>query len=573
MKHEIFAAYHAKFFNNTVAKKIKKKKVTARYTQSMKDAELAKHVIASIRNIEKDKLYYFMLCESNPQSVIVVKSPTKTAETKKFLGYEWSNRKGSEGIKYLGAVVEDEDNEIATNKGIQQIETPLFDPHNLFNDEKINTLIRKNYLGEDVDVPEGIGENVNSYNLQDMIEFTKVELDKLIKTNVDYKINIDSKYPITTIDEIANLNEFTYNPTTTNKNYKYVDISSVSNGNINYSSIIKGTEAPSRARRIAKKDSVLISTVRPNLRAFAYVEDEVEDSIYSTGFAILRTKDQMTLLPRYLYYMFMNYKFTMMQIKAMMPKGMYPSINANNIKSIRIPLPPIDIQKKIADECKKVDDKVVVALDELSSSQEGLTSLLNSISSNEVRLESICYVKGGKRIPKGMGYSASETNHPYLRVSDFKDGSIDTSDMHYVSDSVFEHIKNYTISVDDVYISIAGTIVLVGIITTILDGANLTENAAKMIIKDHNLLIKEYLYLVFNSSRVQMQIEAETKSIGVPKLALHRIESLLIPYIEKNKQEEIVKKAAPFIKTIARAKYIIQQAASHKQAIIDKYLK
>ena len=47
----------------------------------------------------------------------------------------------------------------------------------------------------------------------------------------------------------------------------------------------------------------------------------------------------------------------------------------------------------------------------------------------------------------------------------------------------------------------------------------------------------------------------------------------MIPYIEKNKQEEIVKKAAPFIKTIARAKYIIQQAASHKQAIIDKYLK
>ena len=182
MKHEIFAAYHAKFFNNTVAKKIKKKKVTARYTQSMKDAELAKHVIDSIRNIEKDKLYYFMLCESNPQSVIVVKSPTKTAETKKYLGYEWSNRKGSEGIKYLGAVVEDDDNEIAANKGIQQIETPLFDPHNLFNDEKINTLLRKHYLGEDVDVPEEIGEYVDSYQLEEMLDFKRVDFDKAIKT-------------------------------------------------------------------------------------------------------------------------------------------------------------------------------------------------------------------------------------------------------------------------------------------------------------------------------------------------------------------------------------------------------
>ena len=148
MKHEIFVAYNATFSDNTVAKSIKKKKITTRYTQNMKNAELARHILESIRKLEMDKLYYFMLCESNPQPVIVVKSPTKTTETKKFLGYEWSNRKGSEGIKYLGAIVENDDNEISANKGILQIQTPLFDPNNLFNDEKINTLIRKNYLGE-----------------------------------------------------------------------------------------------------------------------------------------------------------------------------------------------------------------------------------------------------------------------------------------------------------------------------------------------------------------------------------------------------------------------------------------
>lgn len=569
MKHEIFAAYQAEFSNNTAAKNIKKKKVTARYTQSMKDAELAKHVIDSIRNIEKDKLYYFMLCESNPQSVIVVKSPTKTAETKKFLGYEWSNRKGSEGIKYLGAVVEDDDNEIAANKGIQQIETPLFDPHNLFNDEKINTLIRKNYLGEDVDVPEEIGEYVDSYQLEEMLDFKRVDFDKAIKTTpilVYPKIECKEGTSTEKLSVVAPY----VTDTIKMSSISVADYISTDNMLQNRAGVVTYEGVPNiDSITEFKKGDILVSNIRPYLKKIWMAD---RDGGCSKDVLVFRNSKPKEILNDYLKVILSTdtfFDYMMVGKKGVkMPRG-----DKKIIPNFEIPLPRIDIQKKIADECKKVDDKVVVALDELSSSQEGLTSLLNSISSNEVRLESICYVKGGKRIPKGMGYSASETNHPYLRVSDFKDGSIDTSDMHYVSDSVFEHIKNYTISVDDVYISIAGTIGLVGIIPTILDGANLTENAAKMIIKDHNLLIKEYLYLVFNSSRVQMQIEAETKSIGVPKLALHRIESLLIPYIEKNKQEEIVKKAAPFIKTIARAKYIIQQAASHKQAIIDKYLK
>ena len=74
MKHEIFAAYKSEFSKNSIAKNIKKKRISKRYTQAMKDADLAKHILDSIRNMEKEKLYYFMLCESNPQPVIVGQS-------------------------------------------------------------------------------------------------------------------------------------------------------------------------------------------------------------------------------------------------------------------------------------------------------------------------------------------------------------------------------------------------------------------------------------------------------------------------------------------------------------------
>ena len=78
---------------------------------------------------------------------------------------------------------------------------------------------------------------------------------------------------------------------------------------------------------------------------------------------------------------------------------------------------------------------------------------------------------------------------------------------------------------------------------------------------------------MLSSQKVQSQIEVETKSIGVPKLALHRIESLMIPYVEKTKQEEFVKKAMPYIKTISKAKSILQHSTSRKQVILEKNLK
>ena len=552
MKHEIFAAYNAEFSNNTVAKNIKRKRVTARYTQSMKDAELAKHILDSIRNMEKEKLYYFMLCESNPQSVIVVKSPTKTAETKKFLGYEWSNRKGSEGIKYLGAVVEDDDNEIAANKGIQQIQTPLFDPQNLSNTAKINYIIRNNYMLSDIDIPDELTDYVSIMNLYDMVDFDKSVIDKSIKTTEEKKILIESKYEVAPLKDLAIIQK---GKSITSADCKPGNIKVVAGGQ-DFATYHNESNRP--------KGTITVSASG----AYAGFVNYWDEPIFASDCSTIIANEKLNQKYLYEYLKSIQDKLYFLQKGAAQPH-VYPK----DLADVPVVCAPTEIQKIIMAECKKVDDEVIIALDELSSAEEKLTSLLNSISSNEVRLDSICYVKGGKRIPKGMGYSASKTNHPYLRVSDFKDGSIDTSDIHYVSESVFEHIKNYTISSNDVYISIAGTIGLVGIIPPILDGASLTENAAKMIIKDHNLLIKEYLFLIFNSSRVQIQIEAETKSIGVPKLALHRIESLMIPYIEKNKQEEIVKKAAPFMETISRAKYIVQQAASHKQAILDKYLK
>lgn len=147
-------------------------------------------------------------------------------------------------------------------------------------------------------------------------------------------------------------------------------------------------------------------------------------------------------------------------------------------------------------------------------------------------------VKGGKRLPKGEPYASEPTKHPYLRVCDFKNNTIDESDLRYVTPEIQARISRYTISHEDVYISIAGTIGVVGTVPKHLSGANLTENAAKIVINDPRKLDKEYLvrYLATDG---QAQIARKKMATSQPKLALFRIEEIKIPLPPLSEQKRI----------------------------------
>lgn len=155
----------------------------------------------------------------------------------------------------------------------------------------------------------------------------------------------------------------------------------------------------------------------------------------------------------------------------------------------------------------------------------------------EVELGEVAEIKGGKRLPKGCNLQAEKTSFPYIRVTDFDNGSINTENLKYLDEETYKLIQNYTISKDDLYISIAGTIGLVGEIPDFLDGANLTENSAKICeIKGINKsLLKYYL----NSLQAIQQFDNKITSSGQPKLALFRIRNCIIPLPPKAEQDHI----------------------------------
>jgi type I restriction enzyme S subunit len=100
-----------------------------------------------------------------------------------------------------------------------------------------------------------------------------------------------------------------------------------------------------------------------------------------------------------------------------------------------------------------------------------------------VRLGTIVSVYGGKRIPAGTRLSENNTGHKYIRVADMKDGTVSLDDIKYITDEIYEKIKQYFITSDDIYITVAGTIGRVGIVPRELNNANLTENADKLVFR------------------------------------------------------------------------------------------
>ena len=122
------------------------------------------------------------------------------------------------------------------------------------------------------------------------------------------------------------------------------------------------------------------------------------------------------------------------------------------------------------------------------------------------RLGEIADVKGGKRIPKGYTLEDENNGYPYITVSDMYMGGVSASAIKYVPLAVVDKISNYRISKNDIFISVAGTLGIVGIVPEELDGANLTENADKIT----NIKIeKDYLLYVCMSNIIQKEIKKE----------------------------------------------------------------
>ena len=231
-----------------------------------------------------------------------------------------------------------------------------------------------------------------------------------------------------------------------------------------------------------------------------------------------------------------------------------------------------------ADEQRKIAD-FLIALDRRIEAQQSLVEalkkykrgLLRAIFSENcefflltdattLRIGEVCDVLSGKRIPKGETFCPYPTNHRYITVSDMGEKYVCSDSLQYITAHTEKQISRYKVKKGDIIISVAGTLGKLNIITSDLEGVNLTENCDRF--TNFRGIISEYLYYILSSDLIQSQIEASKTKNGQPKLALERIRNFTIPIPQQAKQKQLVNVMTS-----------IDQLITSQITILDRYCK
>ena len=247
------------------------------------------------------------------------------------------------------------------------------------------------------------------------------------------------------------------------------------------------------------------------------------------------------------------------------------NISFDDYMSVILHLPSLKEQTHIADFLKKLDERITAQEKLVASLKKHKRGLLNAFfaeksdyflfsDASALKIEEVCDVLSGKRIPKGETFCSHPTEYRYITVSDMGEKYVCSDNLQYISEHTEKQISRYKVKGGDIIISVAGTLGKLNIITSDLGGVNLTENCDRF--TNFRRVGSGYLYYVLSSDLIQSQIESSKTKNGQPKLALERIRNFTIPVPHQEIQEQLVKVM------ISLDQYIASQLA-----ILDRYCK
>ena len=184
-------------------------------------------------------------------------------------------------------------------------------------------------------------------------------------------------------------------------------------------------------------------------------------------------------------------------------------------------------------------------------------------------IEQIGFVTSGKRLPLGSSLVKHPTPHPYVRVTDMRPGTVSLDEIQFVPESVFPAIKRYRIYCDDIFISVAGSLGIVGKVPKELDGANLTENADRI---TKITCSQDYLLHVLMSPLIQNTIDSIQTVGAQPKLALTRIRKFTVPNPPLPEQRDIATALSDVDGLLGGLDRLIAKKRDLKQAAMQQLL-
>lgn len=534
-------------------------------TDVQKTSEKEKALRNFIISIEREKIYIFLLAFTVDTPVLIVKSPVTTATIKKFLGYGWSDSKGNEGIEYLHLTKSksenddegDDDDTVQQIRGINGIRTPLFNPDNLYDPEKINTLIRKNFLNEEVVVPEGLSEIVSQARLVDMIDFKRTAFDKAIKTsaftNIDF---VHSKWPLVSLGSLVSVPpQYGANVAATEGNplsdYRYIRITDITeSGELNND--WKTAERIDEQYILSDKDLLFARSGATAGKPFLYRE-KIGKALFA-GY-LIRFRFTKKVMPEYVFQFCLSEEYRKW-VLAHRGGTAQPNINAQQYSSFKLPLAPVDIQEKIVVECDAVDNEVEEARKQIAKSESEIEQAFSNATKDATKIlrlndSHIFNLSIGRRVvsneivPNGQYQVVSANVH---------------DEFGRINHSVLDDF-----SVPSILWGIDGDWMVNYIEKNILFAP--TDHCGVIRVLDETEILPKYLTYPL------LKVGERERFSRANRASTERVRSLTITVPDIDTQKDVVAKVRECETLIAEANSIIDNSAKRKQAILDKYLK
>ena len=475
--------------------------------------------------IEKEKLLYFLLTYN--QTIVLVKTG-KGKEEKKFLGYEFSERRGHEGLHYLPAG------------------TKLYDETDPLNSQKASSYIYHAFLGNLVEIDENLAGNIFYGRMGEFVEYGTNKFDKVI--NLGKVLKQMHRFPHMKLKHVTekifaggDLPEGNYSLVKSDQ-YK---IPIYSNG-IERNGLYGYTNQ-------AKADAGTVTVSARGTIGFAKLREEPFYPIVRLLVLIPRLD---VILPKYL-----EIAVSLTEISRFGKST--PQLTVPQVSEVEIPLPPLDIQQAIVDEFKRVENEA-----------QALGEQVSQIKAQRMALAEECYRKVGSldKLRKVAHYATDRidtstlTRDTYVGVDNLLADVGGKRPSDYVPSSgtaIAYHPKDILLSNIRPYLKKAW----------LADNDGGSSGDVLVLQVDRAIALPEYVFLHTSSDRF---FEYEMQNIGsnvkMPRADKKKVLDYQIPIPSLEEQRKIVVQILKYEEEIIRLKSRLSEIKAEKEAIVKKYL-
>lgn len=472
-----------------------------------------------VREIEYQKLLHFAL--TYKEQTLLITAPTDINEQKKFLGYDFSHRRGDEGIK--------------------ETEGLLSSPSKRNDESKLAWFVRKAFEGEQYGYEE-LDKYVNYAHTSDLLGFTRPSFDLQMKLAVDVKTDISSKFPIEVLRNI--LFPIDGNTTKIEKNEikeegKYPVITQETEN------FISGYTDNENA--ITDLPLIVFGDHSCTLKYvdFPFVRG-------ADGTQLLKT-NQEKVLTKYLYYFLQNVEIE--------NSGKYER-HFKYLKEQQIPIPEnIEIQQQIVSECEKNDEEFANAQKRIEKSKNEIGMLMKNVNGDNRTLKQIAPYS-----TKRISFSDVETNE-YISTDNMLQNceGVRAYNGEPNIDSVIEYQEND---------------ILVSNIRPYLKKiwfANRTGGCSPDVlvfrVKDREKYDAHFVYYALAQDSFFEHMMLGAKGMKMPRGDKDSILEYEIPVPPIEEQQKIVKQIGEYEAVIAEAKAVMAGCAERKKMVLDRWLR